>query len=103
MNEKTTSKSAYPNNIKVIDLAREGTLLPAPKGTCPECAVAHDPAQPHNQQSIFWQYKFYNEHGRWPTWFDSMSHCTQEVKEFWIAELAKHGIKVEGDDKLESR
>ena len=51
-------------NVKVIDLAKEGTLLPAPKGTCPECAVKHDPDQPHNQQSLFYQYHFYHEHGR---------------------------------------
>lgn len=24
----------------------------APEGTCPECAVAHDPEQPHNRDSL---------------------------------------------------
>jgi len=43
-------------------------LMPAAPGTCPECAVDHPPELPHNQQSLFYQYKFYNDHGRWPTW-----------------------------------
>lgn len=89
-------------NVKIIDLAKEGTLLPAPEGTCPECATKHEPEQPHNQQSLYWQYKFYQRHGRFPTWLDCMSHCTQETKDFWSAELAKHGINVKGDGKIES-
>lgn len=81
-------------NIKVIDIAEEGMLLPPPKGTCPECAVAHEPEMPHNQQSLYWQYHFYNQHGRWPTWADAMAHCTNEIKGLWIEALGKHGIEV---------
>jgi hypothetical protein len=65
-----------------------------PKGTCPICATAHEPELPHNQQSLAYQYKFYDENGRWPTWADAMEHCTEDMKAFWIAELAKKGIKV---------
>lgn len=75
------------------------SLLPAKEGTCPECATAHDPAMPHNQQSLFYQYSFYNEHGRWPTWADAMAHCTDEVKAAWTEALAEHGIKVEEEQK----
>lgn len=32
-----------------------------PEGTCPMCAVAHDPALPHNRDSLAYQYKFYDE------------------------------------------
>lgn len=71
------------------------TLMPAQKGTCPECSVAHEPEQPHNQQSLFYQYKFYNEHGCWPTWKDAMEHCPEGIKNYWKKELAKRGIKVE--------
>ena len=46
-----------------------------PEGTCPECAVKHDPEQPHNRDSLTYQYKFYDQHGRWPTWADAMAHC----------------------------
>lgn len=81
-------------NVKIIDIAREGTILPAPKGTCPECAVAHDPEQPHNQQSLYWQYKFYNKHGRWPTWKDAMAHCPEKIKQFWVSALKERGIEV---------
>jgi hypothetical protein len=66
-----------------------------PDGTCPECAVAHDPAMPHNRDSLCYQYKFYDSHGRWPTWKDAMEHCTPEIQEFWTAALEEKGVKVE--------
>lgn len=72
------------------------SLLPAAPGKCPECAVKHNPEEPHNQASLFYQYSFYNEHGQWPTWGDAMAHCSPEIKASWISELAKHGIAVEG-------
>ena len=69
-------------------------LLPAPKGTCQKCAVAHAEDQPHNQQSLFWQYWFFGQHERWPTWKDAMEHCSDETKRQWTEQLAKHGITV---------
>lgn len=71
------------------------TLLPAPEGTCPECAVNHPPDQPHNQQSLFYQYHFYNENGRWPTWKDALAHCPDGIKDIWIQALSERGITVE--------
>lgn len=71
------------------------TLLPCGPGVCQECATHHDPAHPHNQQSLYWQYKFYGAHGRWPKWEDAMAHCSAEMKAWWIDELAKHGVVVE--------
>lgn len=65
-----------------------------PPGTCPMCAVKHDPAQPHNQQSLAYQYKFYDAHGRWPTWNDAMEHCSEEVKELWRSALKERGVDV---------
>lgn len=65
-----------------------------PEGTCPECAVQHDPKQPHNRDSPTYQYKFYDKHGRWPTWADAMEHCSEEVKEFWTQALRERGVKV---------
>lgn len=70
-------------------------LLAAKPGTCEECATAHAPEQPHNQQSLFYQYHFYGRHGRWPVWKDALEHCAPEVKKFWTLELAKHGVVVE--------
>lgn len=76
----------------------EGTatmvMLPAKEGTCAECAVDHKPDQPHNQQSMFYQMKFYNEHGRWPTWEDALAHCSEQVKEMWKIHLRKHGVVI---------
>lgn len=81
-------------NVKVIDLAKEGKLLPPPPDCCQACAVKHDAAQPHNQQSLHWQYGFYQQHGRWPTWADAMSHCTETVKAHWCIELRRMGVEV---------
>lgn len=63
-------------------------------GTCPLCAVAHESEQPHDQQSLTYQYKFYDQNGCFPTWSDAMAHCSDEMKSFWIEELKKHGIEV---------
>lgn len=69
------------------------TLLGAtPPGTCPECAVAHDPEAPHNQQSLAYQYKFYDKNGRWPSWADAMAHCSPEVKAATREILINNGI-----------
>lgn len=65
-----------------------------PPGTCPLCAVAHEPGQPHNMDSLAYQYKFYDEHGRWPTWADAMAHCSEEVKGYWRAALEERGVDV---------
>lgn len=63
-------------------------------GQCAECATDHPPEYPHNQQSLYYQYMFYEKHGRWPTWVDALAHCTPEVRAMWVEELAKHGVKV---------
>jgi len=70
-------------------------ILPAQKGTCPTCAVKHDPRMPHNKDSLFYQMSFYQEHERWPTWVDAMGHCTPDVKEWMISALKTHGIDIE--------
>lgn len=68
------------------------TLLPAKEGTCPECAVAHDPTIPHDQQSLYYQMRFYGQHHRWPTWNDAMAHCSPEVKAATRKVLKEKGI-----------
>lgn len=72
------------------------TLLgKTPQGKCPMCAVKHDPEQPHNRDSLTYQYKFYDAHGRWPTWKDAMEHCSDHIKEFWKNALAERGGDLE--------
>ena len=65
------------------------------EGQCPECGVKHDPADPHNAQSLAYQYDFYAKHERWPTWGDAMAHCTPETQRMWIAALEAKGVPVE--------
>lgn len=74
----------------------KGFMLPAKKGTCAECAVDHRADQPHNAQSMFYQYRFYNEHGRWPNWLDAMANCADEVRSIWKLRLEEAGVDVEG-------
>lgn len=69
-------------------------MMPTAPGTCPECGVKHDPMQPHNKDSLAYQYSFYAKAGRWPTWADAMAHCDQSIKDYWKQALAERGIKV---------
>lgn len=66
-----------------------------PEGTCPMCGTAHAPEFPHNQQSLTYQYKFYDQNGRFPSWADAMAHCTEDIKAYWTKELKARGIDVE--------
>ena len=82
-----TGKSK-PSNGKAM-------LLPAKEGTCEECATTHDASYPHNAQSLFYQFKFYNDHGRNPTWLDAMAHCDENMQKHWKEELTKRGVKLD--------
>lgn len=77
------------------------TLLGPPPDVCQVCAVDHQHDQPHNQQSLHYQYHFYSEHGRWPTWSDAMAHCTEDTKAQWRKHLIdvhqEHGLSVPAD------
>lgn len=65
------------------------TILPGPPGSCEWCHTVHAPEQPHNQQSLAYQMKFYGEHKRWPTWTDAMAHCPEDVRRMWREQLVK--------------
>lgn len=67
------------------------TLLPCSLDVCQECAVKHEPEMPHNAQSLYYQYRFYGNNGRWPTWDDAIEHCDETTKQQWIGELSKRG------------
>lgn len=73
----------------------EMQILPPKPGVCKECAVQHSPNQPHNPDSLYYQMKFRQKHGRFPTWADAMAHCEEHVKKKWINMLADHGVVVE--------
>jgi hypothetical protein len=76
------------------------TIL-SPRSGCPECGTEHQHDQPHNQQSLVYQYRFCATHGRWPTWADAMAHCSDEVKVIWrqhlIEVMRARGMKIPDD------
>src|SRR4051812_8930831 len=90
-----------PVKTTTVDLAtgaettRDGRahLMPPHKDACQICGhnPAHDPDEPHNAQSLYYQYSFYGEHGRWPTWADAIAHCPEPLKVAWEAELRQRG------------
>lgn len=84
--------------MKVTHLTlKDMTILPPAKGTCPECGVAHLPGEPHNRDSLYYQYKFMQQHDRWPTWADAMAHCSPKVKKVTIELLREYGIEVNAE------
>lgn len=68
--------------------------MPCKPGVCQECGAEHHVEQPHDKDSVYYQYKFYDENGRWPTWEDAMAHCTEEMKVEWIKVAAEMGVKI---------
>jgi len=66
-------------------------ILPPPPGVCRSCARDHDPGQPHDKQSLQYQYTFRSEHGRWPTWKDAIAHCDRDTQIMWEDALRERG------------
>ncbi len=81
-------------NIKEFGIENMMILPPKP-GACPECAATHDPKFPHNRDSLYYQMKFRQKHGRFPTWNDAMAHCSELTKACYRVELAKRGVSLE--------
>ena len=73
-------------------------LLKPKEGTCPVCAGDHEPAAPHNQQSLYYQCRFNILHGRWPTWADAVAHCAPEIREAWKGKLIELNAWNEPDE-----
>ena len=64
-------------------------------GTCDICATKHNPADPHDRNSLYYQNWFRKRNKRMPTWADAMSHCSELTKAVWTEKLKKRGISVE--------
>jgi len=71
------------------------TLLPPKPGVCKACAVDHPEEQPHNRDSLYYQYSFFIENQRWPTWKDAMAHCDEKMKADWTKALLDRGVKID--------
>ena len=96
---KHLGKGSMSVNMKTGEtkpLKTKMMMLPAKKGTCEDCATDHEPTSPHNAQSLFYQYKFFNEHNRWPNWKDAMKHCSEDMKAHWEKNLIELGVDVAG-------
>lgn len=74
-------------------------ILPPVPGSCPLCAVQHDPGEPHERDSLYYQNKFYKKYKRFPTWEDAMSHCSPSIKKEFIKRLKRRGINIENPKK----
>ncbi len=72
-------------------------LLPCKPNVCQECAGKHRPNEPHNKNSLYYQYHFKAEYGRWPTWEDAIAHCEERIKKMWREELTKLGAAIKED------
>lgn len=77
-------------------------VLPPPPDACQVCATEHDPAQPHNKQSLYYQFIFNAENGRSATWKDAMDHCTDEVKAAWKKAL-KEQFNIDVDENKSNK
>lgn len=68
-------------------------IVPPGPDACQVCGRRpnHDPAQPHDAQSLYYQYAFYALHNRWPTWRDAVAHCADNVKAQWEKHLRALG------------
>ena len=77
------------------DVRSDWMVLPPAPDRCQTCAMRHDPGDPHNPDSFYYQTVFNIEHGRLPTWKDAAAHCTDEVRARWLpllnGALAGHG------------
>lgn len=74
----------------------QASILPPPADKCQVCGHGHEPEQPHNPDSLYYQYAFYGEHGRWPTWADALAHCDEKTRAHWTYALKEIGIDVAG-------
>lgn len=86
-----------------MDSDERVVIAPPVRGVCPVCAVNHDPAMPHNRSSLYYQMRFYQKHGRMPTWDDAMAHCGEHVKAVWTGLILEHGARVDDAAGVETR
>lgn len=97
--EHLTNVKVMPPTVRVAGSPKQATwtlIGGAPPGVCSECWKDHEPEQPHNQQSLQYQYRFYAEHDRWPSWADAMAHCSPKIQQYWREALERRGVDVDG-------
>lgn len=78
--------------------SRPFKLMPPPADRCAVCATHHDANAAHNQMSLYYQYRFYGAHGRWPTWADAVAHLPQRIQDRWRECLMRTNMWSEPSD-----
>ena len=66
-------------------------VLPPAAGQCQVCARKHEPGEPHDAQSLYYNMTFNGMVGRAPTWADALAHCDDATKHTWEAALRRGG------------
>jgi len=72
-------------------------LPPRDPTACKICGRNHLPDKPHDAQQLHYQYHFYFQHGRWPTWKDAIAHCDKATRADWEDALKSRGAWTEPD------
>lgn len=70
-------------------------LLPCAPDVCQECAIDHDPEEPHNRDSLYYQMTFYKKHKSYPTWEDAIAHCSDNLKYAVREFLREKGVAID--------
>ena len=78
-----------------MDGLEEIRVLPPRPGVCRECAAKHDPTEPHDRNSLYYENRFRRRYKRFPTWADAMAHCSAATQASWRAKLRKMGVAPE--------
>lgn len=73
-------------------------MMPPADNLCPICAHEHPASEPHDAQTLYYQLRFNEHHGRWPTWADAIAHCSEDVRTLWREELQRIGAWSEPPD-----
>lgn len=73
----------------VIDTIK--IIAPEP-GACKICAALHNPDQPHERDSLYYQMRFFQVYNRFPSWDDAMAHCSKAVQLQVKQDLIERGI-----------
>lgn len=79
-----------------MDSMEEIRIIPPGPRACPLCATIHQPGQPHERDSLYYQYRFFKWQGRFPTWKDAISHCKNKAAV--IKDLEKRGVYLDSEE-----
>lgn len=96
--QKTVIKFIADNDIKPESGGL--MLMPPPDDKCFFCAVEHEPEQPHDATSFYYQFYFNGKFKRAVTWSDAIAHCSEELKVAWKEALIEKGVWTEHPEPI---